>query len=116
MIERFDSLRAQVAQTRSESLLALVPPILALGWVIVDAGTGLVAAERARATIPPAIQYVSTAPATRALDAARIHQPVSGCAASGEESNLTHGTTAPRTTLQRLCRAGLKFSAHMPNS
>lgn len=104
---------------RSESVLALLPPALALSWVVADAVTGLVSADREVSVPPPAVQIIGNLDASSAVDTKRVQTPVVVCSpdnaiAAGNAQSRLHGL--PQVSLQRLCQAGLKFTTSLPKS
>ena len=109
---------------KSELMLALMLPVIAVGWVIADAAMGLAAADRESASWtvfspPPLVQIVSGTQAISTTGSRKFQGPVVICAADG-----TVGTgfanPQPRglsqSSLQRLCRAGLKFTSSLPKT
>ena len=113
MIEQYHSFRAVVAQCNHESLLALLFPAIALGWVIADVTSEF--PDRDHRLLPPIAQYASAAPSSDAFDAAPAPQPVVVCSAPDAEMHSPHLKAAQRAALRQLCRAGLRFSASLPN-
>ena len=105
---------------RSDTILALVPPAVAIGWVIADAATGFVAADRAIETPRPLAQVI------REIDTAS--DPVIETDATKQTITITcsrygdvAASSAPgrpqslaQNNLLQLCRAGLKFTTSLP--
>ena len=97
----------------SDTILAILPPALAVGWVIADAATGFVSADRAFQTIPPVVQIVrdretasvATAEPTANRGAIVVCTRYNSIAADSFQLN---------ENLLRLCRAGLKFTISLP--
>ena len=104
---------------RSEFLLAMLPPAIAVSWVVVDATTGLVAADRNRHVAEPVVQIVSELEIAAFVDAGQHRAPIVICTAgsiAGEPNIGTAQYLLPHSTLQRLCRAGLKFTSSLPKT
>lgn len=96
---------------RSEMILALILPLVALVWVVADATSGVVSAARLQSA-PIAIGQLAdaiseTATSARAEPAAR-RDP---CASDASRATLDQFHPA----LQRLCQAGLKLTERLPN-
>ena len=108
---------------RADTILALLPPAIAVAWVIADAATGLVAADRAAQLAPPVIHIVSALEAanftTPMADAQQNQRPVIRCSHLNDieaDGALLQQAQLPQASLIRLCRAGLKFTSRLPNS
>lgn len=111
MIDRTDKV--------SDTILAILPPIFAVTWVIADAATGMAPADWAVRVNLPVLQIVSEAKAANAptLDTTQNRAPVVVCARFGAvaaDSNARKVPGAPQSSLERLCRAGLKFTLALP--
>jgi hypothetical protein len=101
-------LRGDQKIVRSDTILALLPPAIAISWVIADAATGFVSADRAIQTIPPAAQIVSEAGTV-------IHKSNQKTIVICSRYNGVAASSAlPQANLLRLCRAGLKFTTSLP--
>ncbi|NKB49505.1 MAG: hypothetical protein GKS02_09090 [Alphaproteobacteria bacterium] len=104
----------------SDTILALLPPTIAVTWVIADATTGLVAADRAVHINPPIIEIVHQSEAsTPALHAPQRRTPVIACslynsAEANKAPQRLHGV--PQSTMRRLCQAGLKLTVSLPRT
>ena len=104
---------------RSEILLALLPPAIAVSWVIIDAAMGLVSADRQIQLPPPVVQIVATVETTSAVDAAQYRAPVAFCSSdNAAAAGIVEAQfqVLSQTTVKRLCRAGLKFTASLLKS
>ncbi len=101
---------------RSESLLALLPPIIAVSWVITDAAMGLVAAERGVATAPLPVHIVGANQSTIAVETKPSRATVTICSPDGKVAAGVVQSGGSRATLQRLCRARLKITARVPHN
>ncbi len=104
---------------RSEFLLALLPPTIAVSWVIVDATTGLVAADLNRHVAEPVVQIVSELEMAAIVDADQHRASIVICTAGSIAVEPNIGTAKfllPQSTLQRLCRAGFKFTSSLPKT
>ena len=98
---------------RSESLLALLPPVIALTWVISDAALGLVAAEKSVATAPLPVHIVGANQSTVAVETKPSRATVAICSPDGEIAAGIVQKGGSRETLQRLCRARSKFTSRV---
>ena len=105
---------------RSESILAMLPPAIALSWVIVDAAMGLVVTDREIRQPLPVVQIVGQVErAAAAADTRQYRSPANNCApdddfAQAKAQRQLRGL--PQATLQRLCQAGLKFTSGLPKT
>ena len=111
MIDRTDKV--------SDTILAILPPIFAVTWVIADAATGMAPADWAVRVNLPVLQIVSEAKAANAptLDTTQNRAPVVVCSRYGAVPADGNGHTVPgvpQTSLERLCQAGLKFTSALP--
>jgi hypothetical protein len=93
---------------RSDTILALLPPAIAISWVIADAATGFVSADRAMQTIPPATQIISEA------DTVIHNTNQTTIVICSRYSGVAANSAQPQANLLRLCRAGLKFTTSLP--
>lgn len=103
----------------SDTILALLPPVFAVTWVIADAATGMAPADWAVRVNLPVVQIVSEAKAANAptLDTTQNRAPVVVCSRFGAvpADGIAHKVSgAPQTSLLRLCQAGLKFTLALP--
>ena len=108
---------------RTDTILALLPPAVAVAWVIADAATGLVAADRATQTTPPVIHIVSELEAatftTSMVEVQQKKPSVIRCSHLNDveaDGALLQQAPLPQASLIRLCRAGLKFTSRLPKS
>jgi hypothetical protein len=104
---------------RSESILALLPPAIAVTWVIVEATTGLVSADREIHLIPPVVQIVDQVETASTVNTERSAATLVFCStenalAAGIAEAQSHGLS--QATVKRLCRAGLKFTSSLPKT
>lgn len=100
----------------SDSLLALLPPVIAVTWVVIDATMGLVAAERSIATAPLPVHIVGANQTTIAVETKPSRATVTICSPDGTVAAGVVQSGGSRATLQRLCRAGVKFTGRMPHN
>ena len=103
----------------ADTILASLPPALAVTWVIADAAAGLLAADRlpqkAAHNLPIAGQLETAAFTLPLVDLRQSRTPVIRCSQFGDVSAApTH--RVPLVNLQQLCRAGLKFTSSLPKS
>lgn len=102
---------------RSDNILALVLPLIAVTWVIADAATGFVAADRSVQSPLPVVQIVDEMNAPANVATGRNSGPVIVCTSNGA---VTAASANPQsrglsqTTLHRICRAGLRFTSRLP--
>jgi hypothetical protein len=103
----------------SDTILAALPPIFAITWVIADAATGMAPADWSVRVNLPTVQIISEAEAATAptLDTAQNRTPVvvcshNGAVAADSKAHKVSGT--PQSPLLRLCQAGLKFTLALP--
>ena len=101
---------------RSESILALLPPAIAVSWVIADAAMGLVAADRGIAAATPAMHIVSANQTSIALDTKPSRATVTICSPDGKVAAGIVPIGGSQAALQRLCQAGSKFTASLPKT
>jgi hypothetical protein len=101
---------------RSDSLLALLPPVIAVSWVITDAAMGLVAAERSVATAALPVHIVGTNQTSIAVETKPSRATVTICSPDGTVAAGVVQKGGSQATLQRLCRAGLKFTSRLPTN
>ena len=99
---------------RSESLLALVLPAIAISWVITDAAMGLVAADRAAAAAT--VHIVSANQTSIAVETKPSRATVTICSRDGTVAAGIVQTGGSHATLQRLCQAGRKFTTKLPTN
>ena len=97
---------------RFDSFIAVLLPVIAVTWVVMDATAGLASAGRQIQTVAPAPQ--TAAPQARGADTTHGRSPTSSiCSASGSNS-LDQGMQ--HLALQGLCKAGFRFTASLPNT
>ncbi len=97
----------------SDTILALLPPAIAISWVIADATTGMVAADRTIQVVLPAVQIVRTE--ETAVDTRQKRAPVIVCSYyNAVAQTQRHGL--PKANLLRLCNAGLNFTSSLPKT
>ena len=109
---------------RSEFLLALLPPAIAVSWVIADATTGLLAADRNPPVVEPVAQIATMWDGLTPVDVTQVRAPVVYCptaigtAAGRVQPQLrsSHSNGMSQSALQRLCQAGLKFTSSLPKT
>lgn len=93
---------------RSESMLAMVLPALALGWVVIDTAMGWGPASQNIQVAAPTVQTLGTAEMS-APEATFDASPATNC-------NVRHARGyGAFETMQQLCQAGQRFSIMVPN-
>jgi hypothetical protein len=98
---------------RSESVLALLPPFIAMTWVIADATMGLVAADRSSAAAIPASHITSAAETYIVVEAKSNEVTLTICS---PDSTVAAAIDHTQTILLGLCQAGLKFTSGLPKT
>lgn len=102
---------------RSDTVIVIMLPAIAVSWVFADAAAGLVSAERGLRMVPPVVQIVGEKEAAATVIARKIQAPMVICTRNGavalrNAQTQPHGL--PQVNLQLLCRAGLKFTFSLP--
>ncbi|MCZ6453917.1 MAG: hypothetical protein O7A62_12655 [Alphaproteobacteria bacterium] len=102
---------------RSDTIIAIMLPVIAISWVFADAAAGLVSAERGLRMVPPVVQIVGEKETAATVIAGNIQTPTVICARNGAVAHRNAQTQPhglPQVNLQLLCRAGLKFTFSLP--
>ena len=102
---------------RSDAIIAMMLPAIAVSWVFADAAAGLIAAERGLRMVPPVVQIVGEKEVAATVIARKIQAPIVICAHNGAVAHRNAQSQPlglPRVNLQLLCRAGLKFTSSLP--
>lgn len=101
---------------RSDTIIAMMLPAIAVSWVFADAAAGLVSAERGLRMVPPVVQIVGKKEAASTVFARKTQAPIVICAHNGAVAHRNAQTQPhglPQVNLQLLCRAGLKFTSSL---
>ena len=101
---------------RSESVLAMVFPAIAVSWVIADAAMGFVSADRGIVPTMPAIHVISANQTSIAAETKPIRATVMICSPGDTVAAGFVQKGGSQDTSQRLCQAGLKFTANLPTN
>ena len=101
---------------RFESILAMLPPAIAVSWVIVDATMGMVSAEREIHQPAPVVQIVGKVETASAVDPRPYRALVVFCSSDSAVAAGIAGAQfqdLSQATVKRLCQAGLKFTSSL---
>jgi hypothetical protein len=101
---------------RSESVLALLPPFIAMTWVIADATMEPAAADRDFAAAASAVHIVSANETSLAVETKPSGASVTICSPDGTVAAGIASADYAQVTLQRLCQAGQKFTSGLPKT
>ena len=113
-----------IARTNhTDTILALLPPAIAVAWVIADAATGLVAADRAAQMAPPIVHIVreteTVAITTPMVEVRQNQPPAIRCSHINDieaDGALLQQSPLPHPSLIRLCQASLRFTSSLPSA
>jgi hypothetical protein len=101
---------------RSEPLLAMLLPAIAVSWVVADSTIELVAADRSFAAAASAVHIVRANETSIAVEAKASEETATICSPDGTVVAGIASIADTQETLRRLCQAGLKFAASLPKT